>query len=57
MVLFRNFHHFILTCLGILTLGSYVEKAIGFKRCFVLAITTGVIGILGNNVINKNATL
>lgn len=26
MVLFRNFHHFALTCLGIITLGSYIEK-------------------------------
>jgi hypothetical protein len=29
----------------------------GFKRCFVLAVITGVTGILGNNVFNKNATL
>jgi hypothetical protein len=29
----------------------------GFKRCFVLAIITGVSGILGNNVFNRNATL
>jgi hypothetical protein len=26
MVLFRNFHHYALTCLGVLTIGSYLEK-------------------------------
>lgn len=32
-------------------------SAIGFKRCFVLAIVSGVSGILTNNVFNKNATV
>lgn len=32
-------------------------RVMGFKRCFVLAILTGVVGILTNDLFNHNATI